>query len=44
MFNLRPLRRDLRRVKYEIGINTPIIFLNVKLHNIYYKYLSERYI
>lgn len=42
MLNLRPLRHDLRRVKYKIGINTPIIFLFANLHNIYYSYVSER--
>lgn len=44
MLNLRPLRHDLRRVKYKIGINTPIIFLSVNLHNKHYQYQSERYI
>lgn len=44
MLNLRPLTNDLIRVKYKIGINTPIIFLLSFLHNTYYRYISERYI
>ena len=44
MLKLRPLTHDLRRVKYKIGINTPIIFLSVFLHNKHYRYISERYI
>ena len=42
MLNLRPLTGDLIRIKYKIGINTPIIYLSVFLHNIYYRYISER--
>ena len=44
MLNLRPLRHDLRPIKYKIGINIPIIFLTANLHNKYYQYVSERYI
>ena len=44
MLNLRPLTHYLRPIKYKIGINTPIIFLSVDLHNIYYRNISERYI
>ena len=44
MLNLKLLQSILRLVEYKIGINTPIIFLSVNLHNIYYRYISERYI
>lgn len=42
MLNLIPLRHDLRPINTKIGINTPIIFLSVLLHNIYYGNVSER--
>ena len=44
MLNLRLLQSILRFVKYKIGINTPIIFLYVSLHNKHYQNQSERYI
>ena len=42
MLNLRLLQSILRLVKYKKGINTPIIFLSVNLHNIYYQYIPKR--
>lgn len=42
MLNIIPLQSILRLVKYKIGINMPIIFLSVKLHNKHYHNQSER--